>query len=183
MAGFRVDASGLEKVAKALQEVAEATRAKIISRALNRTGDQAATQMKRVLSKETGLRIGRVASVMKKIRAGGSRTRYEIIVRDKWTTITAGNFGAREVKMGVRHRAWGRSQTAKGAFIVGGVAYHRQGPERMPIKALYGPNIAKEMLRGESFKVAEAKVNEVFIPRVLHEIDRELQRVKGKYGL
>jgi len=173
----------LDKVARALEEVGREVRDKIIARALNRAGDMAATQIKRVLVKETGLRAGRVAAVMKKIRAGGSRIKFEIVVRDGWSTITAGNFGARETGVGVTHRAWGRSQTARGAFMAGGVAYTRQGPQRLPIKALYGPNIAREMERGQSLTVATATVGRVFIPRVLHEIDRDLQRVKGKYGL
>lgn len=182
--GFiRIDLSKLEDVGRALRDVANESRTRIIAMALNRTGDMAATQIKRVLVKETGLPAGRVGAALRKIRAGGGRLVYIIEAKSGWFPITSGNFGARETRKGVSHRAWGKSQTADGAFLAGSVAMTRVSKSRLPIKKLWGPNIAREMERGQSGPVAQATVRAVFIPRVLHEIDRSIKAAKARYGL
>lgn len=58
------------------------------------------------------------------------------------------NFGARKAARGVRHKAYGRRQIAKGAFIAtmpGGHkgVYRRTSKGRLPIKELYGPALSK----------------------------------------
>lgn len=182
---LRIDASDLGDMAKAFRYVSLEARDKILYRALNRTGDQAFTAVKRVLSKETGLKIGRVARALNKRKAFTGRLAYEIVARGGFLKITAGNFGARQVRRGVSHRAWGRRQTAQGAFIPSGysVAFKRLGRERLPIRALYGPAIPREMVRGESDQAIRGKVRTVFIPRVLHETERAIASAKGRYGL
>lgn len=181
-----VDASAIKNAAKALREVGLVTTDKLIVRALNRTGDKVRTDMKRILAEVTGERVGKImASLHRSLAAPGNLT-YTITARDKWERITAGSFGARETRAGVRHRAWGRSQLARGAFLLAGVAVARKGRSRLPLRNLYGPNIAREIERDQGQKITGAVYNAVaqtFAPRLLHEVDRELKRVKGKYGL
>ena len=182
---LHIDASDLGDMAQAFRDIARDEKTKIIHRALNRTGDQAFTVVKRVLAKETGLKVGRVARHLKKNRAGPNLLRYEIEARGGYLTITKGNFGARQIRKGVSHKAWGRRQTADGAFIPKGrrVAFKRLSRARLPIKALYGPSIPREMVRGESDKAIRIKVAAVFIPRVLHETNRSIARAKRRHGL
>jgi len=181
---FRVDAPDLAKAGEALRNVGQETKTKIIVRALNRTGDSAFTQIKRVLASQTGLKVGRVASVMTKDRAHAGSLKFIITAKDKWTRITAGNFGARETKVGVSHRAWNRLTRAEGSFMIGSVAVTRKSSARLPLKSLYGPNVAREMVRGNrSLLAAQKSLGDVFVPRVLHEVDRELKKQKARYGL
>jgi hypothetical protein len=143
------------------------------------------TRVRRVLAKETGLPFGRVGKALSKHKASAGSLTYTITARSQYFKITGGNFGARQVRKGVSHRAWGRRQVADGAFIPKGmsVAFKRLGPKRLPIKALYGPSIPREMIRGQSGAVIRQMVATVFIPRALHELRREIVRVKSKYGL
>lgn len=182
---LKIEARDLGNMARAFRDVAEDERSRIIYRALNRTGDQSFTAVKRVLAKETGLKVGRVAAALKKTRAGPGLLTYQIDARGGYLTVTKGNFGARQTRKGVSHSAWGRRTLADGAFIPNGhsVAYKRVGKGRYPIRALYGPAIPKEMIRGESDNAIRAKIATVFIPRVLHETNRSFAKVKGRYGL
>ena len=52
---------------------------------------------------------------------------------------------------------------------------------RLPIKKLFGPNLALELCRGNSEAVVRAKVREVMPKRLAHEIARLLP-VKGISG-
>lgn len=180
---IKVDTREIAKVGQALSEVGLAVRERVLYRALNRTGDMATTQVKRTLAKETGLKVSRIGQALKKTRARPGFLTYAIDARGGFLKITTGNFGARQVRAGVSHKAWNRRQTAKGAFMVGRVAFKRLGRARLPIRALYGPAIPREMVRGHSEQVIQGMVATVFIPRTLHEIDRELKKAKARHGL
>ena len=182
---LKVDATDLGRMSRAFRDLSVEQRDRILYRALNRAGDQAFTQVKRVLAKETGLKVGRVAPALKKRRADLGRLRYEIDARGGHLKITGGNFGARQVARGVSHRAWGRRQVAEGAFVPKGrsVAFKRVRRSRLPIENLWGPAIPREMVRGKSGEAIRGKVATVFIPRVLHETERSIARAKARYGL
>lgn len=197
---IKIDDRQLKDVGVALREVAEKNRTRIMYRALNRTGDMTYTKVKAVLVKETGLRPGRVSNALTKHKAGPGRLVYIIDGKGGFFKITKGNFGAKQIGrsgrsmtrrmsksqgFGVMHHAWGRHQIADGAFIPKGmsVAFRRLGPKRLPIKALYGPAIPREMIRGKTGEVAPGVVQAVFIPRVMHEIDREIKAAKARHGL
>lgn len=181
----KIDDSDLKAVGKALREVGDQTKTRILYRALNRAGDKSATQIKRVLAKETGLPVGRVGRALTKISASSGRLIYKIDAKGGYLKITAGNFKARQVRKGVSHGAWGRRQTAKGAFIPKGmsVAFKRLSKRRLPIKALYGPAIPREMVRGESRKVAPVMLKQVFVPEAMRQLDRELKAAAARHGL
>jgi len=186
---FRVDAPDFKKVARAFEAVGEETKLRIIPKSLNFVGKQANTQIKRKLAKETGMAYGRVGRRVQLWRATPGRPVFTIHVRDRHGKITMGNYGARQQKAGVRHKAWG-GKLAKGAFILrsgsGGPAVARTGPgRRAKLKNLYGPNIAREVERNQHFILA--KTNELlgtkYVPEVLRLIDMALQKQKSRQGL
>jgi hypothetical protein len=59
--------------------------------------------------------------------------------------------------------------------------FRRVFKARLPIKKLFGPNLALELCRGNSEAVVRAKVREVMPKRLAHEIARLLP-VKGISG-
>lgn len=180
---IRIDGRELGDMAAAFRELSDAAQMRVMYRALNKGGDKGATQIKRVLRDETGLPARRVARHLRKQRAFPGGLRYIIHARGDHTKITVGNFGARQTRKGVSHKAWNRRQTADSAFMAGRVAFKRLGRARLPIKALYGPNVAREMERGASGSVLTTVTAGVVIPEAIRLTDREIRRVKGKYGL
>ncbi len=161
-----------------------------IYRALNHTAGKVRTYLKRSLTQWTGLnRVKPADQALTQKYAGPGHLEAAIIVKDKFASITAENFGAvwNRSMPGVQHRAWNRVQIAQGSFMIPGKkpAFHRVGPGRFPIKPLFGPNYAREVERHEREVrgVVEGMMRTDFIPRVRHEIEREIARVKAKHGL
>lgn len=159
-------------------------------RALNRTADKVKTYLKRKLQVWTGTNNQKGPSDALMVRhAGPGHLESQVIVRDKYASITAANFGAiwNRSMPGVQHRAWGRVQMATGAFMIPGrkPAFHRVGKDRYPIKPVFGPNYAREVERHE--KEVRAHVEDLvktdLVARARHEIEREVARVKAKHRL
>ena len=182
---LRFDTRKFGDVAKALNGVAQASRDRILARALNESGKHAKTTIQKELANITGLTKGRVAKGFKVKAAYRSNLSYIMDIRGEWTKITKGNFKARQTKAGVTHRAWNVTKRAKGAFMIGSVAVTRRGVARLPLKSLWGPNIVKELLKPENAfqEKLDAAVARKLAPSILSAIDRELARQKRKHGL
>jgi len=186
----------LERLARALNDVdiSGRTHDAGIIRALNHTMDKIHTWTKRALTKWAGVnRQKPVQNAMRKLRAYPGNLTAGVEVKDKWAIITAANFSAKFTRGpggGVSHTAWGRGQFANKAFMLPGKApafRHASSPakHRGDLVPLYGPNYAREMERhaGEVKANLKAFAEIDFIPRATHEVRREFERVKAKYGL
>jgi hypothetical protein len=177
-----INSDDMRNLGKALAEVGTDLQNRIIASALNRSGDQCFTELKRIAAEKSGRSISYAASRIDKKVAYGTRHEYTMVVRDWWAKITAGEFRAREMGESIAHRAWAGG-IAHRSFIISGVAFHR--PDKMGIKPLYGPNVAREVERAmpEVREMIGDKLDKVFMPRVMHELDRAVGRTKAKYGL
>jgi len=160
----------------------------IMSRALNHEGDKGRTQVKRALVKQTGMKYGLVTKAVRTIRSTPATLTYEIVARGNETNI--GLFAARQTAKGVSAAPWGVRRLFAHAFILGahkgrqgvkgfqsgdtGVAFVRAGRARLPIKALYGPNLAREILKGESEAAFRASTSTI-ANRIAHELSRVLK--------
>lgn len=161
-----------------------------IYRALNRTADRVRTYLKRQITIWVGSNKQKGADDALRVRyAGPGHLEAQVIVRDKFPSITAENFGAiwNRAMPGAQHRAWNRVQIAKGSFMIPGrkPVFHRVGKDRFPIKPVFGPNYAREVERHEREvrTVVEHMMATDFIVRAKHEIEREVARVKARHGL
>ena len=173
---LRIDARGLVDIGE-VYERAGRQGPKIVSRAMNQRLGVAYTAVARTTSKETGLSVGETKKAMRKDRATPSD--LSIAVRARGTFLSLKKFGARQVRKGVSHKAWGRRQVAKGAFVVGrmgGHAFRRVSASRFPLEKLFGPSIPQEMVKGESFNAMTKAFGEGFADRVMHELGRVLGR-------
>ena len=75
---------------------------------------------------------------------------------------------------GVQASVWGVSHQFKRSFMVGGAFKARLGSARLPIRTLYGPNLAKELTRGATPAVFAASARAFVLPAILKHIGSAL---------
>lgn len=146
----------------------------VMARALNHEGDKGRTQVKRALVRQTGIKYNLIDKAMKTIGANAGRLTYTLEAAGEETNLNL--FGAKQGKRGVSAAPWGQRRVFKSSFIVGaygGKVYKREYKYRFPIKQLYGPNIARELVKGETAETFQSGVGNI-ADRVAHEIAREL---------
>lgn len=166
---------------------------KVITRALNRTGDMARTRVVRELAKQTGLPQKTIRKAVKVQRpVWGSATGKG---RDLTYTLSASGgdvslkyFKARETRRGVTAFVRGERELFEGAFIKGGSfargrvvakglnghVFQRIGGRTELEKLKSGVFIPIEMVQGATANAFEATVADVLPRRLDHEINRAL---------
>jgi hypothetical protein len=179
MVSINVDLSALERWADDFREVADEIPA-AVSRAINRAGDMAVTQVGRTLAEETGLGVRDVRSGISTERATAAEPVYEITVHSRQTTL--GEFDPRPTRQGVSTRPWAVRRVFPHTFGIRDEVFRRVGPERYPITPLFGPNVAQLAHEGATTDVIRETVAEVFPQRLRHEMERVVGR-KLPYGL
>ncbi len=127
-------------------------RQNVISRSINHGLRKLRTQLKRDLVSWTGNRRSNDVRNAFRIRfAHPGLLRGALTVTDKHTKIDAKRYGASwsRGRPGVSHAAWNRRQIAKGSFMPAklGFAVTRTSKSRLPLQALWGPNMAREIER------------------------------------
>lgn len=161
-----------ERFGRTLQFVADKDAKRIFMRALNRGGDQGRTQVKRSLVRQTGIKYGLIHKAVETIRAHPGRLAYTLSATGSETNLYL--FDAQQKKRGVRAAPWNKRRIFKSTFIVdayGGKVYKRTGANRGPIEQLWGPNIARELVREPTINEWH-KVGPFVIDRVEHELGR-----------
>lgn len=170
-----------------VQQVGEGKAALAFSRALNHEGRKTFTAVKRALSKQTHIPPSMIAAAMK--FRSSSKNHLRTIIAGSGKELPLRLFSPRQVKAGVKAKVWGRFQTYGSAFIVksiGGNVFHRTGKfgkaskgryagqRREGIEKMYGPSIAKEMVKDETPQVFERSGNDI-MDRAMHELSRILK--------
>jgi hypothetical protein len=121
-----------------------------LSRALNHEGDKGRTQVTRALVTQTGIKYGAVNKAMTTIRATAATLTYTLNARGDETNIAW--FGGVQRWKGVSAAPWRKRRIFKHSFIVQrfGRAFVRTSKSRLPIRPLYGPNLARELVKDSS---------------------------------
>lgn len=158
---------------------------KVITRALNRTGDMAKTRVVRELVKQTGLPQKTIRKAVKVKRASWKDLEYRLTASGG--DVSLKYFKARETRQGVTAFVRGERELFEGAFIKGGsfargrVALNMGGHVFQRIsgrteleKLKSGVIIPIEMVEGATARGFEAVVQDVLPRRVSHEINRSL---------
>lgn len=163
----------LTRFVVAVNEVGSSTARLAMSRALNHEGAKLLTQIRRAVVRQTSIRRELVTRNVRPIKS----TRYtlEYAIRGFGRPMQIGEFQPREFRYGVRAKVWGRFQRFKSAFIVpayGGKVFVRKGAERFPLKGLYGPGIANELVRGDVLETFERAT-----PALRRRLEHELARL------
>lgn len=142
-----------------------------MARALNHESDKARTQIKRALAQQTGIKPSLVSIGFSTKRATASDLTYVFRQRGGETNLNL--FRATQGAKGVSAAPWNVRRVFPGTFTVpryGNKVYQRSGDKRFPIAPLYGPNLARELVKGQPRAEFEA-VPMRLAARVAHELD------------
>ena len=163
----------LARYGNALAALGEGRARTALSRALNHEGDKGRTQVKRALVKQTGIKYGGVNKAMATIRATPATLTYTLKARGDETNIAW--FGGQQRRKGVSAAPWNKRRILRHSFIVPrfGRAFIRTAKSRLPIRPLYGPNLARELVKDSSAAAWQSGVANI-VARVGHEIGRML---------
>jgi hypothetical protein len=165
----------LARYGNALAALGEGQARTAFSRALNHEGDKGRTQVKRALVKQTGIKYGAVDKAMATVRATPATLTYTLKARGDETNIAW--FGGVQRRKGVSAAPWHKRRIFKHSFIVPRFerSFIRTSKNRLPIRPLYGPNIARELVKDSSAAAWQSGVVNI-VARVGHEIGRMLPR-------
>jgi hypothetical protein len=141
--------------------------------ALNDTGKQVNTRVKRILVKQTGLKYGAIQKGVRQQLASNANLEFRITGTGKHFGLV--DFNARQGKRGVSASPWATRRMFKHTFIVaklGGQVFVRTGKERLPVKKLWGPSIPREMVRDEVPVVFESMARTILPVQVARQFAR-----------
>lgn len=181
----------LGRFANSLGAMSEDQSGRVLARALNHEGDKKRTQVLRALAKQTGIKYGRIRAAVRTVRAGPGSLTYRLDFDGVETNI--GDFSARQTKKGVSAAPWGVRRIFPHTFIIkkyGGRVFKRTGAAsddtrfklfdyrikdvgRFPIRGVFGPNMAREVTKGDAREAWDADLPNL-ADRVGHEIEQEL---------
>lgn len=185
---YQWDDSGTARIYAALDALSGPRRTAAARRALNHTGAKVHTIVKRTLTKQMGLtsqKLFKDGRVLRPIKASGAHLEYQIVSTGR--AVRLAEFGPNPSGPGIKSRSlsaapWGNRRKFKRAFwIAGGAAwgrgnlkgsniYMRIGKERFPVKALWGPNLNKELVKDATAAAFHATVASSLPARVEHEV-------------
>lgn len=168
--GIAVFTAGVERLAS------DKTRA-AARMALNDTGRRANTQVKRTLTKQTGLKSGAIQKGVKQQFASNARLEFRIIGTGKHFGLT--DFGARQGKRGVSAAPWGTRRIFPRTFLapkLGNQVFVRLGRARLPIKKLWGPSIPREMVRDQVPKTFTSMAATILPAQLRRQLARLMPR-------
>lgn len=177
----------MKRYAKDLRSLGDTRKTyKVIARAANYEGRKAFTQVKRALRKQTSIPSAVVQRSVKFFPASTSVGRMEVAIHGSGRELSLKLFRARQFKAGVRAHVWGKSKMYKGGFMgprpgviapkLAGHAFVRAGKSRLPISKMFGPSIAKEIVKDESAQAFYASA-----PRIIERVGKEIAAVMRGY--
>lgn len=180
---------GVDRAIRKLRKLGETVPSKALVRAQNKTARTVRAVMGRLSSKEGGLKVGDAKRQISIIRATKSKPRAVIVARGAANSLR--KFFARQIRKGVSHKAYGRRQVARGAFMAlpgknsKGTqsnipqVFIRQTEARTPIRKLWGPSIARILGDDAALAAIRRSIRETFPKRLRQEINFITSQLKG----
>lgn len=125
---------------------------KAAARALTRTADQVRGAAVKEIARETGLKQKDVRVALKRVRAKPTNLIAAVIATGRAVNLirfTRQTRAQAQRAGGVIANAWGKKRLYRSTFIgnVGRTVFRRTGAGRLPITAVHGPSIPREMAR------------------------------------
>lgn len=140
----------VRQVLRSLKGIEKKVVEKATVSALNRTIKQGFRLTLRHMAKNVGLTQKVLAKeFFRMFKATRSRMDAVILARPHVPNLM--RYSAKQRKGGVSAKIYGRTKTHKGAFIAnqGRTVFKRTSPKRLPIKPVFGPSYARELLNFE----------------------------------
>lgn len=171
LVSIKIDETQIAKLASLMAQAGPQT-SRAIMRAVNWTGDRAYTQVMRQLGKQTGaLRKVLVKRVVKKPAFPGQHIVYRIVARAPAMPLS--DFAPHQTRKGITAAPWRKRRVFPHAFTnarLHGRIFVRTGSKRLPLRQLWGPVIANDLVRGETQTTFYATVNARLLGRLDHEL-------------
>jgi hypothetical protein len=161
--------NAVEAFAQAVEKLGSGNARIAMSRALNHEGKKGFTQVKRVLVKQTGITYGAIGKAVTDRNSNPGSLTYRIVADGHETNLAL--FGAKPGKRGVSAAPWGKRRVFKHTFMLKGLVFKRERISRLPIKGVYGPNIAREIIKNETAAAFRAGSSAI-ADAVAHEVGR-----------
>lgn len=151
---------------------------KAASFALNRAAAKAKTEASKHIAKVTSLKSGQVKQAISIQKAGPFN--LVAFVKAVGGKLNLKKFNATQTRKGVTAKVWGKRQLFKGAFIVNDrYVAKRIGRRRLPIKALFGPGVTHEFLKGVTVEMMKRFGAETFKKNFERDAQRRINRLRG----
>ncbi len=142
-----------------------------MARVLNHEGDKGRTQIKRYLAQTTGMKPSMINVGFRTRRASAWNLDYEFSQRGSETNLNM--FRAKQGARGVSAAPWNVRRVFPSTFTIpryGNKVFKRLTENRFPLKPLFGPNLAREIVKGAPRDAYEA-IPLRLAARVAHELD------------
>lgn len=167
--------SALSQFEELLKGLSGEQARRVMADALNKSGSKTRTAVKRELSRETGIKYGDIDRGMRVLRA--TPARLDFIIEQSGQETNLNMFGARQTARGVSSAPWRRRMVFDSTFLIprfGNKVFQRTGGNltsqwgapkkswgggqsgRFPISQLWGPNLAREIVKDKPAQAFEA---------------------------
>jgi hypothetical protein len=171
----------LKRYGNQLKSLGQKQAVKVMARALNYEGRRVYTLIKREVAKQSSIPYGQVSAGTKfKSSSTAMSSSLTASITAVGSYLTLPPFKPRQLKSGVSATVWHKRQRYKRSFgapgdkpgvvaALGGIPYHRAGKARLPIKPLFGANIAVELVRDAPPQIFQA-AQSFIVARIEKEI-------------
>ena len=166
--------SNIDQVVREFKGMDKKIVNKAVVTALNKMGKELKTLAKKEIASSTGLKAGTVAQRITMKNATWDRPAVVINIKGRHFNLIES--GAREVKGGISHKAWGQRTKTRGGFIMDGAGGNRIAVKRLrgqktstgkdKLKGMYGASASVEYFRGGVDETLKARVAHKF-PKLL----------------
>lgn len=182
----------VERFALKLMSISGREAKIVFMRSLNEGGNKARTQVSRSLVQQTGIKRGLVNKALATVPATPVRLEYALTAIGDETSL--GLYNAVQRKKGVSAAPWRTRRLFPGSFMIGAKPGDRAGSksrttqltrgtgvyvrltkERGPLGMLWGPNIAREIVKEPTVNEWQ-KAGPFVLTRVEHHLGRLLSR-------
>jgi hypothetical protein len=166
--------SNIDQVVREFKGMDKKIVNKAVVTALNKMGKELKTLAKKEIVSTTGLKAGTVGRRITMKKATWNRPAVVINIKGRHFNLIES--GAREVKGGISHKAWGQRTRTRGGFIMDGASGNRIVVKRLRgqktstgkdrLKGMYGASASVEYFRGGVDETLKARVAHKF-PKLL----------------
>jgi hypothetical protein len=173
-----LDLRALNSFASATQVLSGPQLTRVLREALSAAGGKTRTQVRRALREQANVKAAKDINDRTRSYLVAGQLAYRIvgerkalpIDRVKGLAVTTGPGG------GVLAAPWQVLRQFQRSFIENGKYMARLGPDRFPIRKLYGPSIAKELVKGQSLAAFHAAALPELRTQVISRLARMLPR-------
>jgi len=183
--------SNIDQVVRQFRGIDKKVVKKATVTALNKMGKEVTVVAKRELAEKTGYKKGTVARRIKLHKASRHDMTAKVEVKGRHFNLIES--GARQIKAGVSHKAWGKRQVLKDAFIFTGkssgkrlVGVRLRGSQgergREKVKAVWGASAPVEYFRGKVDEILKRKIKTRFNKLLATALDYQFRKsmTRGK---